>query len=93
MTVAPFDDYKPEVCCVHCGGEMLHGESGVLCSVCITKIIPLEIYKGMCEKSERWKKIRKIGQRAFRKWWGGRESRTVRDNELAKLGLRQPELF
>lgn len=82
-----------EAVCLHCGGELFEGLSGMVCGECQCRIIPVPIYKAELELPIRWAKVRKLGQNVLRRWWGGGESRTKRDAALATLNLKQTELF
>lgn len=84
---------KPEARCYQCHGELFDGLSGMVCGDCDCRIIPTEIYLAEREGPIVWRAVRSLGQKAFRRWWGGGETRSTRDAELAKLGLRQTELF
>jgi hypothetical protein len=63
------------------------------CIDCGARIIPTAIYLAERETPIVWRLVRGLGQKALRRWWGGGESRSTHDRELAKLGLRQTELF
>ncbi len=87
------NENQPEAACYHCGAELFVGDSGMISGACQSRIIPLAIYKAELIKPVRWKLVKNLGQKALRRWWSGGESRTKRDLELAKLGLKQTELF